>query len=171
MVSQERMHISRQESIPYKILYRLTASREQGIVSQPPNPPSVLLHPDHDPSQDNPGLRDAGGCILLTNLEQITFKLGLGIATDNKTELLAASTLLDSEWENGIQDLNLYGDSKIIVGWLNGSLHTSSIHPRVSIRDIRENIQLFISFSITHIFRELKTLLRKLSFWTLEHSG
>jgi hypothetical protein len=55
-------------------------------------------------------------------------QIRIGITTNNKVGPIATNTLLDLAWENGFQYLNLYGDSKIIVVWFNGSLYTLSIH-------------------------------------------
>ena len=68
-------------------------------------PPWTLIQNTPDPnithgffdgaSIDNPGINGTGRWLLFPNFTKSFFKLGIGHTTNNREELLAASTLLD----------------------------------------------------------------------------
>jgi ribonuclease HI len=62
----------------------------------------------------------SGGILIIPNSKHISSKCGLGAATNNFAELKAASILMNLEREEGMRSLNIYGDSKLVIEWMQG---------------------------------------------------
>ena len=50
----------------------------------------------------------------------ISFKAGLGHGTNNYAELLGLKLLLKLALENNITNLQVFGDSQLVINWVNG---------------------------------------------------
>jgi hypothetical protein len=77
---------------------------------------------------------------------------------NNKSELWALAALIRIAIERNILELQVFGDSKLILDWLlgNSQTHTLVLHPIFEQVIVLENRFNAISFS--HIYREHTTV-------------
>jgi len=52
---------------------------------------------------------------------QIKFEHGLGSALNNFVEIKATSIIMILDLEEGLRNLNIYGDSLLVIKWLKGT--------------------------------------------------
>ena len=71
-------------------------------------------------SQGDPPIGGAGGVIFLNDTNKISFKLGLGRATNNKVELSTLWAAMKIAKDKHITRLHIYGDSKYVIDWETG---------------------------------------------------
>jgi hypothetical protein len=62
----------------------------------------------------------------------------------------------------GCNNLDMYDDPKINIGWLKCSKNTTSIMHQASMKETKDKIALFHGISITQIFRELNSEVEQL---------
>ena len=102
--------------------------------------------------------------MLLLSLEHhFHFKLGLGISTNTRDELLALWTLLSCAKSMGLPHLHIFGDFVVIINWFNHHLALSLLTLDGWCLHIRELESHFIRLSATHIYREHNTYADSLS--------
>ena len=82
-------------------------------------------------------------------------KFAPGKDTNNKVELIALWSFLRLEMEKRVQNLHIFGDSKMTIELENGNIHINAPHLQQLLRAIIRILVLFSSFNITHIYREL----------------
>lgn len=66
--------------------------------------------------KENPGRSGAAGWFQLQDSTKICFKHGLGQGTNNQAELMAASKLIDLARECEVSEIEIFGDSNIVIG-------------------------------------------------------
>jgi ribonuclease HI len=66
-------------------------------------------------SKGNPGEAGAGGVIYSPNGNKVYFSWGLGMKSNNQAELLGLTKACLIAREEGIKDLQVFGDSEIII--------------------------------------------------------
>ena len=71
-------------------------------------------------SADDPKICGAGGMIYISNEHFFSFKVGLGIGSNNFAEICALKLLLTLARERNIVKLQLFGDSQLVINWANG---------------------------------------------------
>ena len=106
---------------------------------------------------DGAAAKDLGGAgfvLHLSKLHFLAFSLGCGPSTNNKAELLALWALLVVSKIMGIPLQFIYGDSLIIVNWVNRISALDSPFLYHWRKDIRSHIQHFPSLTINRIYRE-----------------
>ena len=57
--------------------------------------------------------------LLLSKDHYLCFKLGVGLSTNTKSELLALRTLLHYAKIMGLPNLHIHGESVVIINWFN----------------------------------------------------
>ena len=64
----------------------------------------------------------------------ISFKAGLGHGTNNYAELLGLKLLLKLALENNITNLQVFGDSQLVINWVNRlyRMHNMILSPLLS---------------------------------------
>ena len=92
--------------------------------------------------------------IHLSASYSISFTLGCGISTNTRSELLALWALLVVTCHLGIPLITIYGDSLVIISWVNKT--TSLNAPNLShwCDDIQTLLQLVPPLTIKHIYHE-----------------
>ena len=59
-----------------------------------------------------------GGCILhISEIHHYTYRVGLGMGTNNFAEVMALKLLVHFAVEKDIKRIQIYGDSLIIINW------------------------------------------------------
>eukprot|EP00253_Pinus_taeda_P026822 PITA_26822 len=105
-----------------------------------------------------------GGFILhLNENHHFRIKAGLGAGTNNFAELITLRHLLHFALRHHCANINIYGDSQIIINWINGSA-TCHMHSLSTIlHDALELKSAFNHISISQIYREHNRSADKLS--------
>ena len=70
--------------------------------------------------QGEPPLGGAGVVIYFSSKRKMLVKYAMGQATNNRVELATLWETLKLAHNNQIQDIQIFGDSKVVVDWVNG---------------------------------------------------
>lgn len=106
-----------------------------------------------------------GGAILLhlSDSHYYYLRLGLGPGTNNHAELITLRHLLYFALSKNCRQLQIFGDSKIVIDWVN----YKSICHAYSLKHILEEIVFFKThfdqITVSHIYRERNTTADRLS--------
>ena len=71
-------------------------------------------------SHGEPPLGGARAVIYFSSKRRMLVKYAMGKATNNRAELAALWATLKMAHNNQIQDIQIFGDSKVVVDWVNG---------------------------------------------------
>ena len=91
---------------------------------------------------------------FLGNIDFDSFKEGLGLSSNNKADLIALQLVLELAFNLGIQKLHIFGDSLLIIEWMENekNVHNISLWPLYD-----ELMVLELSFQemcFQHLYRE-----------------
>lgn len=115
-------------------------------------------------SKNNPGHAGIGIVILdQNNKEVLTYSKYLGVKTNNEAEYLALIELLEKAKELGIEEINIFGDSQLVVNQVNGNWRINQSHLFSLAQKVEELITQFKNISINWIPREKNTIADRLS--------
>lgn len=143
---------------------------EAGIISAlselPDPPPPKSRQPTPPPLIDQSipwaffdgaaNAQSCGGGIIIHLSEQHLYKIkaGLGAGTNNFAELITLRHLLHFALSHHCNSINIFGDSQIIINWINGTstchMHTLSI----ILNEVLELKATFNYITVSHIYRE-----------------
>jgi hypothetical protein len=73
-------------------------------------------------SQGTPPRGGAGGILHLSMFHSISFKDGVGQASNNLCELMALKLVLMLAWEHGVTHIQIFGDSLLVIQWMKQEL-------------------------------------------------
>ena len=96
-----------------------------------------------------------GGVIYFSDKHKVQANFYPSHCTNNKEELAALHTVLNLAINNNISQLQVFGDSKMVVDWVNKKIQINAPHLQQLLRAIRRILELFTGFNITHIYKEL----------------
>ena len=93
----------------------------------------------------------------------IYFKAGLGNGSNNYAELLGIKLLLKLALENHISKLQDFGDSQLVINWINGLyiMHNLLLSPLLS--EVIRFSGILDSMVFKHIYRERNSVVDELS--------
>jgi len=97
-----------------------------------------------------------GASLYLSFSHHYTLRAGLGLGSNNYSELMALKLLLIFAVEKNIKQLQIFGDSMIIINWANKTHICHIMRPIPILEEIHRLIDFFDDISFKHIFRELK---------------
>jgi ribonuclease HI len=107
-------------------------------------------------SKGNPGQAGGGGIIEKPNAEvMVRYAFGLGIASNNHAEAMALWQGLCHSQSNGIRNLVIIGDSRLLIRAIALSKETQSAKLNNLLARIRLLLRGFDSFQVFHVLREL----------------
>ena len=109
----------------------------------------------------------SGGVLYFSEKHKVQAKYAPGNYTNNKAELAALHKVLDLAINSNISQLQVFGDSKMVVDWVNKKIQINAPHLQQLLRAIRRILDLFLGFNITHIYKELNMEPNGLSKLTL----
>jgi ribonuclease HI len=112
----------------------------------------------------------AGGTIICRDLTEYRWHFNGGAGTNTKAELLGAWASLFIAKQLEIQYIQLIGDSKVVIDWLNKKGNIQAINIEGWKGKIRELISSFRGIYFQHIFREANVEVNKLSKQALSTS-
>lgn len=105
-------------------------------------------------SQVNSSLYGVGGIIFFKPNHYISFSARLGNGTNNFVKIMALKLLLTLAKDRRMDQIQVFGDSKVIINWINGIYHVKSLL-LMPIKDMIDRLgHTFIHISITHVYRE-----------------
>jgi hypothetical protein len=99
----------------------------------------------------------------MNNSYHIAFKSFYGEGTNNPTKLLALKYMLKLAMEMGVWDLQVFGNSPLVVNWILYTQYVHNIYLQGIGSHLKEIAGAFKIFRIVNIFRELKKSLDQLS--------
>ena len=70
-------------------------------------------------SQGDPPLGGSGAVLYMPNKQKIQAKFVQGHCTNNKAELAALHLVLELALNHNINQMQIFGDSKMVVDWVN----------------------------------------------------
>ena len=114
-------------------------------------------------SQGEPPLGGAGAVIYFSTKRKNLVKYVVGQATNNKAKLSALWATLKVARSNHIQDILIFGDSKVVVDWENGKNIIRAPHLQHLLAEIQELKAKFRRISFSHIYQELNAEVYSLS--------
>lgn len=104
-------------------------------------------------SRGNPG-NASYGVVINSNGKKYVLKKFLGIATNNKAEYEALLAVLNWAFENKIEFLKVFSDSKLLVEQIRGKYKVKSENLKILHKEAMENINKIPKFKIYYIKRE-----------------
>jgi ribonuclease HI len=110
------------------------------------------------------GLNNGAGVVIRIN-EQRSYKwlLNCGLGTNTRAELLGVWALLSLASRLSIQELQVMGDSKIIIDWLKGKGRLQVIPLHCWMEKISVLIKQFYKLSFAHVYRNDNKVANSLS--------
>ena len=150
-------------------------SRIEGLLTSHPAPIKALKVRDIGPkpvlafpcgffdgaASDNIG--GSGFVIYLNEHHLFSFTMGCGHSTNTRVELLASWAVLKFSLMMGLPIHLIFGDSKVIISWLNRSAALDVPTLMHWCKDIRDMLHLAPQVIFKHIFREHNSLADGLS--------
>jgi ribonuclease HI len=132
------------EQVFYRNLYCYEEYKDQSRLKEPhQNQIDPLMINERRPwhffdgaSNDNPGKCGAGGCLYLNPSHVVFFSLGMGLGSNNWAELSTLAALLRLAVEIRVEDLQVHGDSKLIIHWLNGTSNIQNLRLKAVMNQI-----------------------------------
>lgn len=95
------------------------------------------------------------GFVLYINKDHIYHGwTGLATCTNNLSEFTAVWLLLYWAHRMDIRELKIYGDSQLVIGWLQGKIIIKAVSFSHQCSRIKELMKLFGQIQIGHIYRE-----------------
>ena len=65
--------------------------------------------------------------MYLSDQHFFTFSAGLGLGTNNFAELLALKLLITLALKQGVQSMQVFGDSQLVINWISGKFRINNI--------------------------------------------
>ena len=123
------------------------------------------------------------GVVALLYLDEghyFQIRWGFKEGTNNKAELLALYMLMILAHENGVQKMQIFGDSMVIINWISQTQRCHNIHLIPILEEAAQLKTTFNQISFTHIFKEQNEEANKCSkdvagplllAWKIEEQG
>ena len=89
--------------------------------------------------------------------------MGLGAGTKNYGELLSLKLLLQFALEKGCRNLQIFGDSLIIINWVNKIQHCRTLSLNTLYEEVTRLWTFFYHISCRHVYREWNAVAYHLS--------
>jgi ribonuclease HI len=114
-------------------------------------------------NHDHPPLFNVGALMYISKPHFFTLRYIPGTGSNNKAEHVALWSLLLHTNMLQLRKLQVFGDSQVVVDWINGvtSFQVRQLH--LIMRQVRDFIENMEWFSCRHILRELNEVAYKLS--------
>ena len=103
-------------------------------------------------SQGDPPLGGAGAVIFFTSNRKKMIEYAMGQASNNEAELTALWATLKVARSSHIQDIQIFGDSKVVVDWANEKNTIRAPHLQHLLAEIQTLKTYFKRISFGHIY-------------------
>ena len=104
-----------------------------------------------------------GECLYLNQNHYFQISLGLGVGTNNYDELMTLKLLLCFAIERNCRKLQVFGDSMVVINWLNKTQKCKNATLDVLYEETCISLSFVESISFKHVYRERKVEADKLS--------
>ena len=104
-----------------------------------------------------------GAVLYISHEHHFLIRLGCGISTNSKTELLALFCLLHVANVMGLPGILVYGDSMMVIDWAKGKSKLNVTNLEHWCNRTAELVHGFSSFGCQHIYHEHNQLVDRLS--------
>jgi ribonuclease HI len=152
------------KSTPLDIFHKLKASmgsKERMQHHNPPRfPPSLISTPSMTQGwfdgaiRDNLGKSRARGWLYKEYGYKVSFKRGIESTINNHVEIITSSTLIKVEIDCGIIEIEVFGDSKLMIAKLLGRTQVLNIIQQARVKGILEITMAFQRIIFIHTFKE-----------------
>jgi ribonuclease HI len=95
-----------------------------------------------------------GGILYFSESHYFTLTSGLGTGTNNYAELMSLKLLIAFALEKNCKMLIVFGDSKNVINWINGTQRCTNIRLANIVEDIKFLQTAFDSLTCRHVYRE-----------------
>ena len=96
----------------------------------------------------------AGAVIWLNDYHFFTITLGCGPNTNTRGELLTLWALLSVAKDFGLPNLYVFGDSSVIINWVNGDSSLNMVNLDAWCHNTKLLLSSFTHVDIIHVYRE-----------------
>lgn len=107
-------------------------------------------------AQGEPTVYGARAVLYLNEDHFFHLKWGLGEGTNNRGELLALYMLLIFAHEKGVQGIQIFGDSMIVINWINQAQHCHNIYLTPVLEEVTQLKTTFNQISSTFTGNETR---------------
>ena len=115
-------------------------------------------------SKGNPGPSGCGGVIYDSYGDIVKeFKFNCGVGTNNRAEYLAALRGIKEAHEIGVTQLEVFGDSQLVIYQLLGTYKVRNPHLREIYNMIKEYERRFAKIKYYHVYREHNAIADRLA--------
>jgi ribonuclease HI len=112
-------------------------------------------------SQNNVG--GASGILYLDEHHWLKYVVGLGNISNNKAKILSLKMLIMVARDKGVQNLQILGDSKLIIDWFRLKRPPKNSFLRLIYDEITHLLSLFSHINFVHIYQERNHVVDALS--------
>ena len=99
-----------------------------------------------------PQICGAGGLLYLFDEHYFTFSAGLGLGTNNYAELLALKLLINLDLKQGVQTLQIFGDSQLVINWVSGKFRINNILLTQVLQEVIRISNFLVKVDYKHIY-------------------
>ena len=96
----------------------------------------------------------AGVCIWINEQHYVEIKLGCGLGTNTRAQLMALCDLLSIAKDIGFPYLHIFGDSSMIINWARDESTLSIVNLEAWCNNTKKLISSFTSVDFSHVYRE-----------------
>jgi ribonuclease HI len=114
-------------------------------------------------SQNRHQICGSGKIFHLSNRVSFKIKMGLGSGINNFAELISLKLLLLFCKEKNVTSLQVFGDSQVVVKWVQNQLQCHDILLLPILEEVQRLVVSFDIFEIHHVFRERNMVADQLS--------
>ena len=104
-----------------------------------------------------PQICGAGGILYSSDEHFFTFSAGLGLGTNNFGELLALKLLTTLALKQGVQSLQVFGDSQLVINWISGKFRINNILLTQILHEVIRISNLLVKVDYKHIYCKRNT--------------
>ena len=104
-----------------------------------------------------------GVCIWINEHHYIEMKLGSGLSTNTRAELLALWALLSIAKDIGFSYLHIFGDSFVIINWAKEESTLAIVNLEAWCNNTKKLFSSFTSMDFSHVYREYNMRVDSLS--------
>lgn len=105
-------------------------------------------------SQETPPKGGAWGILHLSMFHSISFKAGVGQASNNFYELMALKLVLMLSWEHGVTQFQLFGDSLLVIQWIKQESVLRNFILQLLFLDVMSLQTTFTHISFEHVYQD-----------------
>jgi ribonuclease HI len=109
-----------------------------------------------------------GGILYLSSSHYVSFKARIEHQSNNLCELIALKLFLQLTQEHNISQLQIFGDSLLVIKWLQKETSIINFTLLLLYDDIQTHMTTFSHISLSHIFRDKNWIVDALSKYGLE---